>query len=333
MKKHILATLGVFGLVAILGFGTLQANGYVRSFRVHNNAGTQSECRRLYNENNAYYTGVNARYTYTNCLEQKAQPFRPYGYRRAPYSLYRSSYFEQKKLPTQSYRRGVSVQSLYSRPMVPKNVISNQDRALLIELQDARTPAVTARKENLRSTDRIVVRNGDVKYTNRHTDPNYQNQRMRVNLTRNNVSTKAPLSYKITQPSGFDLARDGYYRSDKTSVAFRVVPSTNTCSKISFGTCVSADQNTFARLNDLQKRTIMYRKVGTSDTVLGKRTPYPVFIESFTAKEMAHVHFAALDPQTGNIVRIEAKGNKKDMETASFLVYKMAEGFRFSPRQ
>jgi len=353
MRKNLFFGFGVLALLSVVGVSTIHASRYVRSFA--NEPVSYNNCKRVYTNNNGYYTGYNARYTYTDCLQKKTTlPFRPYAYRRAPFGVYRQTLKRSRKavynnsrntnniVVDGAYSSGarLTLNGAYRRYGIPNSVVSRQAQEAQIIKQHFSTPSVTARKENLYKSNRLVIRNGAYEYKDPRDNPNYiyslQNARAGFSSTKlsQKVSNTDSSEYKMAYPETFSRGVDGVYRSYRTGVTFRVVEVDTKCTAFDFARCVDQVEQNFVEDNNLHSNKSLYSTTSTADTVEGSKAYYPVAVNTFTAKdfsgEQLFMNFSALNPKTGELVRIEAVGNgTADLEMTSYIVYKMIESFRF----
>lgn len=168
-------------------------------------------------------------------------------------------------------------------------------------------------------SDRHVVRNG-----------NY-------NLKSDNTINQALHAYKM--PENFTLGlpgnftkKDGIFRSNDSSLAFRVV-SGGKCNAIAFNSCVSRLNRNFEKTSNLRGVYGVQSFHRWNQTILSDFGYFQTVTQSFDAQSKgrnnSYFTFTAMDPETGQITRIEGVANSRERARAAQQMHEIFETFRF----
>ncbi len=168
-------------------------------------------------------------------------------------------------------------------------------------------------------SDRHVVRNG-----------NY-------NLKSDNTVNQALHTYKMPQnftlglPGNF-VEKDGIFRSNDSSLAFRVI-SGGKCNAIAFTSCVSRLDRNFEKTSNLTNvygKQVFHR---WNQTILSDFDYFQTVTESFDARSKgrnnSYFTFTAMNPETGEITRIEGVSDSRERARAAQQMHQIFETFRF----
>jgi len=182
-------------------------------------------------------------------------------------------------------------------------------------------PAQNPRIENTFQSNRLVVRNN-----------NYKD---RIATYRGDpaVSDLAVVdaTFYTLDTSAFNKDGGGNYRSQNTSLAFRVLtsPSDYKCSQTNFWACVSRLSQNFKNTQNIQNVTNATQDFRWNDTQALSFSRFPTVTESFEANGRTYYMLSALNPADGSIVRIEGVGASRDRNLAAQSMFKVFESFRF----
>lgn len=138
--------------------------------------------------------------------------------------------------------------------------------------------------------------------------------------------------YAVEIPQGFYKDINGVYRKKGSSLAFRVL-SAGKCNSLGFTTCVKGVSNNFKDEQNLGS-VRNYKQVNRwNQTVHEDFTYYPSVTESFDAtvfgREHSYFIYNAVNPENGEIIRVEVVSDKGEKLNSIQSVFNMFETFRF----
>ncbi len=167
-------------------------------------------------------------------------------------------------------------------------------------------------------SDRHVVRNNDYRLKS-----NYKVRKVTQNLV-------VPDNFTLSLPGDF-TEQNGIYRSDKTSLAFRVING-GKCNSIAFNDCVKRLNRNLEKSSNLHGLYGLQSFLRWNHTTLPNETYYQTLTQSFDAVSRygknTYFTFSTLDPSTGNIIRIEAVANARERSIAAKQAFEIFETFR-----
>ncbi len=182
-------------------------------------------------------------------------------------------------------------------------------------------PAQNPRIENTFQSNRLVVRNNN--YVDRSVT--YRGEPSVRDLA------KADTTYYTVNTNTFTKDSSGTYRSNNTSLAFRVLtsPSNYKCSQNNFWACVNRLNQNFKSTQGINSVLNANQDFRWNDTQALSFARFPTVSESFEAKGKIYYLFSALNPADGSIVRIEGVASAHDRNLAAQLMFNTFESFRF----
>lgn len=182
-------------------------------------------------------------------------------------------------------------------------------------------PQLNPRVENTFQSNRLVVRNNN--YTDRSVA--YRGEPAVSDLA------VVDATYYTVDTNAFVKNSSGIYRSNNTSLAFRVLksPSNYKCSQNNFWACVSRLNKSFKSTQSINSVINVNQDFRWNDTQSLSFARFPTVSESFEANGKTYYMFSALNPADGSIVRIEGVASARDRNAAAQSMFKAFESFRF----
>jgi len=296
MRKFLVAGIGVF---LLSGAVVLTSD-----------AGSQS-CSCFVNDS----VDPKSRYKSKGCCKDLKRATRPFSNRIGPWR-YRKSKTTCKnckvyKTQHASRREDVYLHSQYRTSNLTRQQKLAYQRQIFGEDNGGRTL-------NTQVSDRIVVRNNDFAY---------QSGRQ----VENKVAYKSPKNFTVSFPNSFTL-NDGVYRSRNSSLAFRIT-SGGKCNPIAFTDCSRRLENKLNKENNFYNVSGEQTFYRWNQTVLSSFDYHQTVVKTFNAtsrgKHNSYFTFTTLDPNSGEILRIEAVSNSSGRNQAAQQINNIFESFRF----
>ena len=182
-----------------------------------------------------------------------------------------------------------------------------------------------ARNENTRASNRLVIRNGQYQYKY----PVVTDQYVRDSQQNAQDYVVSPEAISFGNALGFAADDEGVYRSSNTSLAFRALEFPESkCTESNFRSCVATVARNYR--SSLGADSAHLYDFAWRQTKLNDFTYFLTYRETFYKGGNVYFLFYALNPVTGNLVRVESVAFASQEDKSAKQAHKVFETLRFN---